>query len=260
MDENAQTRMSHTSPFISSDSPQISVILACYNEVENLQPMLDELNAVLDPLAKSYEVIYVDDGSTDGTGAKMKQLATEHPRVRALFHSRNFGQSAALCSAFAVARGDYVVVLDSDLQNDPADIPRMLALLESEKADAVCGIRKKRMDKWTKRVSSRIANRVRDWVLKDGIHDAGCAYRVIRREALQQLPAFKALHRFLPSILQWHGYKVVETPVNHRPRTLGVSKYGVGNRAFVGIADLVGMSWYRARHFRPNRLANVPPQ
>lgn len=233
----------------------ISVVLACYNEVENLEPMCSELRAALGPTGLSYEIIFVDDGSSDGTADKLWELAGKDPLVRPVLHRRNYGQSSALCSGFARARGDLVITLDSDLQNDPADIPRMISVLESEHADAVCGVRKKRMDSWTKRASSKIANRVRGLILSDGIHDAGCAFRVMRREALQQLPCFRALHRFIPSILQWHGYRVVETPVNHRPRVLGVSKYGVGNRLFVGIADLIGMLWYRRRLFVPNRIA-----
>jgi dolichol-phosphate mannosyltransferase len=235
--------------------PQISVVLPCYNEADNLEPMLAELRAALEPLGRSYEVIYVDDGSTDDSADRLMRLQAQHACVRYVRHKRNFGQSAAFHTGFQIVRGQVIITLDADLQNDPADIPRLLALVETEGADAVCGIRQKRRDSWTKRASSRVANRVRDRVLRDGIHDAGCAYRVIRREALEQLPGFRALHRFLPTILKWHGFKVIEAPVNHRPRTMGVSKYGIGNRLFVGLADLVGMRWYRARHFPPDRLA-----
>jgi dolichol-phosphate mannosyltransferase len=234
--------------------PEISVVLPCYNEAGNIESMVRELRAALDPTARSYEILYVDDGSTDGSAQEIESLAEKEPAVRLVRHNRNYGQSAAFLTGFQHARGKIVVTLDADLQNDPADIPRMLQLLET--ADAVCGVRAKRRDTFTKRVSSRVANRVRDWLLHDGITDAGCAFRAVRCEALEQLPSFRALHRFLPTILKIHGYTVVETSTNHRPRVQGVSKYGIGNRLFVGIADIIGMRWYRRRFVPPGRVSN----
>ncbi len=231
----------------------ISVVLPCYNEVDNLEPLIAELRAALDPLGRSYEIIYVDDASTDGTTEKLRELTAKMPFLRHLRHRTNFGESAGMLTGFGAARGQVVITMDADMQNDPADIPMLLGLLD--KADCVCGVRGTRNDSFSKRASSRIANRVRGLLLADNIHDAGCTFRAIRREALRQLLGFRALHRFLPTILQWHGYRVVETVINHRPRTRGVSKYGIGNRLWVGIGDMFAMRWYRRRFFSPNRTA-----
>jgi len=232
----------------------ISVVLPGYNEADNIPAMIAEVNGVLLSLGRSFEIVYVDDGSTDNSRLVLENIAEKFPSLRALYHRSNFGQSAAILTGIKASTGNVVVTLDSDLQNDPADIPEMLSLLEREKVDAVCGIRQKRQDSRMKLFSSRVANKVRHWILKDGITDAGCALRVMRRTALQQLPEFRALHRFLPTILGIHGYKVIEMPIRHRAREAGVSKYGVGNRLWVGILDIVGLSWYRRRSLPPERL------
>lgn len=236
------------------ETPQISVVLPGYNEGGNIDAMLQQVIEVLAPLARPFELIYVDDGSSDDSRQKLEAAKAHIPNLQVFYHRANHGQSAAVLTGYQAARGELVVTMDSDLQNDPADLPQMIELLEREHADAVCGIRQKRQDSWVKRVSSRVANRVRDWALHDGIHDAGCSMRVVRRRALRQLPAFRALHRFLPTILKIHGYKVVEMPVRHHPRNAGVSKYGVGNRLWVGISDLMGIRWYRKRYFPPDRV------
>lgn len=233
--------------------PSISVVLPCFNEAGSIGPLLEEFRAVLSPMAMPFEIIVVDDGSTDDSVARLDALARTMPQLLVLRHSRNLGQSAALLSGYARARGEVVVTMDADGQNDPADMPAMFALLED--ADAVCGIRKGRRDSGLKRFSSRVANAVRARVLGDGIHDAGCTFRAIRRNCLVQLPAFRGLHRFLPTILRIHGFRVVEMPVNHRARTSGESKYGVGNRLWVGIADMMAMRWFRGRHIPTDRLS-----
>ncbi len=237
-----------------TQEPEISIVLPGYNEADNIDAMLAQVQTVLDKLGRRGEIIYVDDGSTDNSRQKLEAARERFPNLRPYYHRTNFGQSAAILSGVRQARGELVITMDSDLQNDPDDIPAMIELLEREKADAVCGVRQKRQDSRMKLFSSRVANRVRHWALKDNITDAGCALRVMRRAALEQLPAFRALHRFLPTILGIHGYKVIEMPIHHRARQAGVSKYGVGNRIWVGILDIYGLRWYRRRFLPPNRL------
>ncbi len=236
----------------------ISVVLPCFNEEENIEPLLQELESVLGRTGKSFEIIYVDDCSTDHSLERLRTARASRPFLRIIKHKRNLGESAAILSGYEAARGEIVFSMDADLQNDPADIPQFLAALEN--ADAVCGVRSKRQDSWTKRMSSRIANKVRGLLLDDDIHDAGCTYRAIRREALVQLIAFRGLHRFIPTLLKYHGFRVIEIPVNHRPRTRGYSKYGIGNRLWVGILDIIGIMWYRKRHFPPHRAEEIPAE
>lgn len=236
-------------------NPDISVVIPCYNELGNIEPLIAELRGVLDSIGKTYEIIYCDDCSNDGTREKLIELTKTMPFLRVVLHKRNLGESAGQLTGFSVVRGDVVITMDGDLQNDPADIPEMLKRLEH--ADAICGVRRRRADTVTKKFSSRTANKVRHWMLNDDIHDAGCTYRAIRSEVLQQLPHFRALHRFLPSILKWHGYRVEEMLVNDRKRTSGVSKYGIGNRLWVGIFDLIGMRWYRKRFLPVEKIETV---
>lgn len=235
------------------DKPEISVILPGYNEADNIVAMLEQVNKAVGGLGKPYEIIYVDDGSTDNSREVLTRAAETSANLRPFYHHTNFGQSAAILSGIEASTGSLVITMDSDLQNDPADIPAMIDLLEKEKADAVCGVRQKRQDSKIKLYSSRIANSVRGLALKDGITDAGCSMRVMRRSALKQLPAFRALHRFLPTILMIHGYKVIEMPIRHHARSAGVSKYGVGNRLWVGIMDISGLRWYRRRFLPTDR-------
>jgi glycosyltransferase involved in cell wall biosynthesis len=190
----------------------------------------------------------VDDGSTDGTAAALRRLAQADPRVRLLRLRQNAGQSAALDAGFRAARGAIVVTMDADLQNDPHDIPKLLAALPGH--DAVCGWRVDRQDPWTKRVASRVANRVRDRVTRDGVHDTGCSLKVFRREALGRLRLYRGMHRFLPALLQMEGLLVAEVPVSHRPRRAGVSKYGNWQRLWTGLADLWAVRWMARRRLR----------
>lgn len=238
--------------------PTYSVVLPCYNEVGNLEPLARELHAVLGKLEQPYEIIFVDDASTDGTTEKLREMIARDDRLRHIRHRQNFGQSAGILAGFHAARAPIIITMDADLQNDPADIPMMLRTLRKTRAHAVCGVRARRVDSFGKRLSSRLANYFRDRLLGDGIHDAGCAFRVMRRSALGELIHFRALHRFLPTILKWQGRKVVEVPINHRARQSGTSKYGFGNRFFVGIQDILGMRWYRRRLLPPNRIETPP--
>src|SRR5262245_51706848 len=223
----------------SGASPALTVVIPAYNEQANVEPCYRELVGVLEALGQSFEVLFVDDGSTDGTSGVLRGLATADPRVRALRFRRNAGQTAALHAGFRAARGAVIVTMDADLQNDPHDIPKLLAALPGH--DAVCGWRVDRRDPWSKRIASRIANRVRDRLTRDGVHDTGCTLKVFRREAVENLQLYRGLHRFLPALLQMDGRRLVEVPVSHRPRRAGVSKYGNWGRMWVGLADLLAV-------------------
>jgi glycosyltransferase involved in cell wall biosynthesis len=230
---------------------EISVIVPCYNEEDNIEPLVRELTGALRQLQKSFEIVYVDDGSTDKTADRLEEMKSAFPELRLVKHLRNYGSSAAFVSGFESSTGRILVTLDGDLQNDPGDIP--LLLKELEHCDMVCGIRVKRRDNIVRRISSIVANKVRDLFLKDGIKDSGCALRAFKRDVLVHLIMFKGLHRFLPALCQIHGFQVRQIPVNHRPRLKGIAKYGISNRLFVGIRDLLAIRWYRKRHFPPKR-------
>lgn len=228
--------------------PQLSAVVPAYDEVESLPLLVAELEAALESTARTWELVLVDDGSRDGTGERMAAEAAREPRIRVVRLERNAGQSAALAAGLVRARGDVVVTLDADLQNDPADIPALLAALE--RADVVSGVRAERHDTWLRRVSSRIANATRRAVLGDRVTDIGCSLKAYRREALEGLPMFVGMHRFLPALCAFRGARVVEIPVRHRPRLRGVSKYGMGNRLWRGIHDLIGVAWLKRRLVR----------
>jgi len=234
----------------SAARPQLSAVVPAYDEVESLPTLVAELAAALDSTSRTWEIVLVDDGSRDGTGERMAVEAAREPRIRAVRLERNAGQSAALAAGIARARGEVVVTLDADLQNDPADIPALLAALEH--ADVVSGVRSRRQDSWVRRGSSRIANAVRRAVLGDRVTDIGCSLKAYRREVLEGLPMFVGVHRFLPALCAFRGARLVEVAVRHRPRTRGVSKYGMGNRLWRGIHDLIGVSWLKRRlvHYR----------
>jgi dolichol-phosphate mannosyltransferase len=232
----------------------LSVVVPVFNEADNLEPLLDEIGAALDG-ACDYEVIYVDDGSTDATLARLIELRARRPRLRILRHARGCGQSTALCSGIRAARTDYIATLDGDGQNDPADIPRLLGELRRLQAGGgpalVAGYRKSRKDTGWRRFSSRVANGVRASLLKDRTPDTGCGLKVFSRELFLRLPYFDHMHRFLPALAQRAGAEVVSVEVNHRPRLAGVSKYGTWNRLWVGIVDLFGVMWLQRRALLP---------
>jgi glycosyltransferase involved in cell wall biosynthesis len=228
--------------------PLLTVVIPAYNEEANVEPCYRELVGVLEAAAHAFEVILVDDGSTDGTAQVVRRLSRADARLRPLRLRRNAGQTAALDAGFRAARGAIVVTMDADLQNDPRDIPKLLAALPGH--DAVCGWRVDRQDPWTKRMASRVANVVRDRFTRDGIHDTGCTLKAFRREALQRLHLYRGLHRFLPALLQMEGLRVTEIPVSHRPRRSGVSKYGNWRRLWSGLADLWAVRWMATRRLR----------
>lgn len=240
----------------SQGGAEISVVLPVYNERGNLGGLLDELAAAIAPVTTSYEILCVDDASTDGSDEELRAQAASRAYVKPLFHVRNCGQSAALASGIGRAAGRIVVTLDADGQNDPADLPVLLAKL-TDGVDAVCGVRQKRQDTFVRRVSSRVANRARNWITGDRVQDAGCNFRVMRREALRELPVFNGWHRFLPTLLRFQGYTVVEQPISHRPRQWGTSKYGIHNRLWRGILDSLAMRWWRRRACPGRRLRDA---
>jgi glycosyltransferase involved in cell wall biosynthesis len=231
-------------------TPELSLVIPAYNERENVVPLFAELREALAVVGRSYEIVAVDDGSRDGTAEWLTREAVRDPRVVAVLLAANSGQSAALAAGIRRARGAVIVTLDADLQNDPADLPRLLAALEH--ADVVSGVRRHRQDDWVRRLSSRIANAVRRAVLGDPLTDIGCSFKAYRRETLEGLPFFVNAHRFLPALCEFRGARLVEVPLSHRARRAGVSKYGVGNRLWRGLYDLIGVRWLKARllHYR----------
>jgi glycosyltransferase involved in cell wall biosynthesis len=229
------------------ERPRLSLVAPVYDEEANLRPLYQSVLAALEGVG-TWELILVDDGSRDGSAALIRELSAEDERVVGVFFARNCGQTAAMGSGLQLARGELIATLDSDLQNDPADIPGMIAVLGEY--DAVVGYRQKRNDNWVRRVSSRIANRVRNWLSKDSIRDTGCSLKLFRAEAIQAIPLFEGLHRFFPTLLRYHGFEVLEHPVSHRPRIAGESKYGVMNRAFRAFKDLLAVRWMHGRMIR----------
>ena len=224
----------------------VSVVIPVYNEEENIAPLLEELNRLLCSLKAGFEVLCIDDRSTDRSPAVLSQLKQTFSWLRVVKHKINCGESAAQATGFRHATGDIIITMDGDRQNDPADIPVLLNALKPG-IDCVCGVRQRREDDFIKRISSKIANRVRNVITGDKITDAGCTYRAIRKVVLNEIPVFNGMHRFLPSMLRMQGYVVVEVGVNHRPRTAGISKYGVGNRLWRGLIDCLAMRWYAKR-------------
>lgn len=226
-----------------SPRPAVSVVVPLYNEEDNVPILQAELAAALRGV--DHEIIFVDDGSTDQTLARL----TSSPEQRVLRFEKNAGQSAAMYAGANAARGAAVVLIDGDLQNDPADIPRLLAELERG-ADLVCGYRAQRKDTLVKRLTSRIANFVRSRFTRDGVRDTGCTLKAMRRECVRTLVPFKGMHRFIPALVKGAGYRLVEVPVNHRARKFGTSKYGLGNRAVRATVDMFGVRWLLSRQLR----------
>jgi dolichol-phosphate mannosyltransferase len=216
------------------------VVVPVFNEQENIGLLQSELESALTGI--SHELVFVDDGSTDQSAAKITPSAT----VRLVQFEQNRGQSAAIYAGANAARGRLVVLIDGDLQNDPADIPRLIEEI-SRGADLVCGYRAKRKDTFNKRLTSRIANFVRSRFTKDGVRDTGCTLKAMRRECVRTLVPFKGMHRFIPALVKGAGYRLVEIPVNHRPRRFGQSKYGFGSRAVRATVDMFGVRWLLSR-------------
>jgi len=223
-----------------TSSPAVSIIVPLYNEEENVPILQSELSAALQGI--DHEIIFVDDGSADRTIERIGAA----PNVRLMRFEKNAGQSAAIYAGLEAAHGATLVLIDGDLQNDPADIPRLLDEI-SRGADLVCGYRAQRRDTVVKRLTSRIANAVRSRYTKDGVRDTGCTLKAMRRECVSALVPFKGMHRFIPALVKGAGYRLVEIPVNHRPRRFGQTKYGLGNRAVRATIDMFGVRWLLSR-------------
>lgn len=234
-----------------SASPFLSLVIPCYNEEGNLRPLMSAIREAMEPLKLPYEVVITDDCSKDGSWGVLKALAAEDSRVRVQRLGRNCGESAASWAGLKAARGEVLVTLDADLQNDPKDLPRFIEALKHY--DCVCGTRvdsRAKGDNWLRIVSSQIANWVRNKLSGEQISDAGCTYRAFRRECIANLKFFKGMHRFLPTLFKIEGFTVTEIAVSNNPRFTGKSNYGVWNRLFASFDDLLAVRWMKKRMFR----------
>jgi dolichol-phosphate mannosyltransferase len=229
-----------------STVPYISVVVPVYNEQDNLEPLTREIAEVLADVDRPYEIIFVDDGSTDASPQKIEDLQRQNASIRVIRFVNNCGQTSAFDAGFKAARGEVVITMDADLQNDPHDIPAMLALIGQY--DLVCGWRHKRNDDFVRRISSRIANRIRNKLSGEDIQDVGCSLKVFRREYAQRLKLFTGMHRFFPTLVKFEGGRVTEVKVNHRPRKFGTAKYGIGNRIMRSFLDLLAVCWMKKRY------------
>jgi dolichol-phosphate mannosyltransferase len=225
-------------------NPDLSVVIPMHNEEQNVQPLVEEVSRALAGFRA--EVIFVDDGSTDRTRERLREAARGDDRIRVAHFRRNLGQTAAMAAGFRLARGEAVVTLDGDLQNDPADVPALVALLQEW--DVVCGVRTRRRDSWLKRISSRIANGFRNWATGDNIVDTGCTLKAFRRQWLQNLELYQGMHRFLPTLLKMRGARVTQVPVRHRPRRAGKTHYGTWGRMVKGLADVWAVRWMQKNY------------
>jgi glycosyltransferase involved in cell wall biosynthesis len=237
---------------MTSVRPAVSVVIPIFNEADNLEDLHRELTAALEAMGRPYEIILVDDGSTDDSLARMGELESRDRRLRVLALRRNFGQTAAFSAGFDHAHGDIVVTSDGDLQNDPADIPRLVARLE-EGFDMVCGWRRRRRDPASKRVPSWFANRIISWATGVHLHDYGCSLKAMRSEVVRGLRLYGEMHRFIPAVASWMGVTLAEVEVNHRPRRRGTSKYGLGRTVPV-LLDLFTVKFLLAYGTRPAHL------
>ena len=224
---------------------EISVVVPVYNEEGNLPVLIPALVEVLKNLGRSYEMIFVDDGSSDESRRILKEMASEHASLRILRFKENRGLSTALVAGMREARGEIIVTLDSDLQNDPADIPQLLECLDHY--DMATGWRQKREDTWLKKISSKIGNAVRNWLSGENIQDSACTLRAFKKECIQEIPVFNGMHRFLSTLVKMRGFGIIEVPVAHHPRRFGKSKYNIRNRMVRSFIDLLAVRWMKRR-------------
>lgn len=224
----------------------ISVVVPVYNEEENLPILISQIAQVLESLGESYEMIFVDDGSKDGSRKILKEMASQYPQIHILGFKKNCGETVAIAAGLKETRGEIVITMDADLQNDPKDIPRMLENLKDY--DMVSGWREKREDPWIKRITSKIANGIRKWLSQETIRDGGCTFRAYKRECLQNLKLYKGMHRFMPTLVKMEGFRVIEIPISHHPRKFGISKYNTLNRMWCAFIDLLAVKWMKSRH------------
>ncbi len=225
----------------------LSVVAPAYNEAENLPVLIEEIGRVLTGSDRAWEIVIVNDHSDDGTGEVLRRLLEEVPQLRVLEMERRSGQTAALDAALRAARGRFIATLDADLQNDPADIPRLVAMVESGECDMVNGWRVDRRDNLLRRITTRGGNWLRNVLTRESIHDSGCGLKVFRRQCVARMKLFNGMHRFFATLVKMEGYRVKEVPVHHRPRTMGSAKYGFWNRFFRVLRDAVAVRWMQKR-------------
>ena len=231
-----------------ADLPFLSLVVPAYNEQENIPELLRRVEAGLANLGKPFEMIIVDDGSTDQTPVLLRQAMDSHPWLRTVRLNQNSGQSAAFDAGFKAARGQVIATIDADLQNDPEEIPRLLPMLEE--VDMINGWRRDRQDTKMRRLQSRIANRIRNWISDETIEDSACSLKLYKRHCLEGLQLYKGMHRFFPTLVKMRGFTVREVPVKHSPRFAGTAKYGLRNRAWRAFVDLLAVRWMKSRYIR----------
>jgi len=237
---------------------ELSLVVPVYNERDNLPLLVAEIGRALADGARRYEVVAVDDGSTDDSLAVLKALKREHPELHIVAFAAHAGQTAAFAAGFRAARGPVIVTLDADLQNDPADVPALVAELERSGATAVVGYRVSRHDSGWKRLQSRIANGVRNRLNRETIRDTGCSLKAFRADAVRAVTLFTGMHRFLPTLIKLQGGSVTEVPVRHRPRRFGTTNYGMWNRAFRSLVDALAVRWMQRRALRYHVREELP--
>jgi glycosyltransferase involved in cell wall biosynthesis len=232
----------------SNNVPDVSVVVPVYNEVDNVPILVDEIEKALASAGLSFEIVIVDDGSTDGSSECIDSAAAEKGFVRAVHFDGNYGQTSAFDAGIKAAAGRAICMIDADLQNDPADIPRLVTELETH--DAAVGWRADRKDPWTKKLTSRVANFIRKRSTGDYIHDTGCALKAFRADVVKRVKLFNGMHRFFTTLAKMDGADIVEVKVNHRPRRFGKSKYSIFNRAIRPTLDLLAVMWMQRRNLR----------
>ena len=235
----------NASDLTNSKALEISIVIPVYNERENLTMLDEKISKNIKPLNKNYEVILVDDGSVDGSAELIRKLQDGNSHLRLIRFGRNYGQTAAFAAGFSKARGDIIVTMDADLQNDPADIPLLLEKINEY--DVVCGWRYKRNDPWIKKLSSKIANSVRNALSEESIADTGCSLKAFRRTCFTNIKLYHGMHRFFPTLMKMEGFSVTQVKVGHYPRMHGYSKYNIRNRLFASFKDLLAIRWMKKR-------------
>ncbi len=235
---------------------EISIVVPMYNESANVAPLVTEMVRIFAGETRAWELVLVDDASTDSTWQEILKAQAGDARVRGMRHQNNRGQSASVWTGILSSNSPLICTLDGDLQNDPAELPRMIALLDQDTLDFVSGRRTQRQDSFVRKFSSAAARTARSWALGHDFADTGCALRAFRRPVLQGIFPFNGVHRFLPILVAGNGHRCREIPVNHRPRVAGVSKYGVWNRLGRGLFDLIGVRWYLSRRLLPEKATD----
>lgn len=237
-------------PGAAGEETLLSVVAPVYNEADNLPPLLAQIAAALASLPGAWEVVLTNDDSDDDSPEVLRRLMGQHPQLRVLSMRRRSGQTAALDAALRAARGRFIATLDADCQNDPGDIPRLLEMVTSGECDMVNGWRKDRKDPFSRRVTTKVGNWVRNRLTRESIHDSGCGLKVFRRECIERVKLFNGMHRYFATLVKMEGYRVREVPVHHRPRVAGVAKYGFWNRVFKVIRDAFAVRWMQNRTVR----------